>query len=187
MTANHAALREKFEAGYTRGAEDECWEWAGHKHQGYGFLSHGGRRYRAHRLAYEFAKGPIPDGLVTDHLCRNPGCVNPAHLEAVTNRENVLRGIGPSAQNARKTHCGRGHYIGEGHYWLLDGKRVCKKCARQRWERKKPNMPDRRPRGKCSVCGSIFRLNKDGTVVRHRRLPRSQKLPMCEGSSKVPA
>jgi HNH endonuclease len=63
----------------------------------------------AHRVAYEMWFGPIPDGLVIDHLCRNRACVNPAHMEPVTHRENLLRGTGASARQAAKKTCIRGH------------------------------------------------------------------------------
>lgn len=102
-----------------------CWEWQGAASSaGYGKImtgsrSDGSRRYApAHRWAYEFCVGPIPDGLQLDHLCRNPSCVNPDHLEPVTNRENTLRGNAPirmreanpgAAFQSAKTHCPQGH------------------------------------------------------------------------------
>ncbi len=90
-----------------------CVEWiASTDSKGYGkFQWEGGRNGRlmpAHRWAYEWVVGPIPDGLQLDHLCRNRRCVNPEHLEPVTQRVNVLRGVGPAALNAGKTHCYRG-------------------------------------------------------------------------------
>ena len=85
----------------------ECWEWkASRKSHSYG-LFHMGKKgssmKQAHRVAYELTRGPIPEGLELDHLCRNRGCVNPFHMEAVTHHENVLRGA------LVKTHCLRGH------------------------------------------------------------------------------
>lgn len=65
----------------------------------------------AHRAMFELVNGPVPDGLDLDHLCRNTLCVNPDHLEPVTRRENVLRGEGRSAQNARRTTCLHGHEL----------------------------------------------------------------------------
>ena len=88
----------------------ECWMWTGSRNtKGYGRFDSDGRHLMAHRVAYEMLVGPIPDGMQLDHLCRVPACVNPAHLEPVTSRENTMRGIGPSAQSAVKTHCSKGH------------------------------------------------------------------------------
>ena len=85
----------------------KCWSWIGSKDKnGYGLFSFD---TYSHRISYEFFKGEILSGLVIDHLCRNTNCCNPDHLEAVTNKENVLRGIGPSALNAKKTYCSKGH------------------------------------------------------------------------------
>lgn len=97
---------DEFMALVAVGAADACWPWLGTKTpKGYGNFA----RFRAHRIAYRLAKGPIPDEMALDHLCRNPSCVNPSHLEAVTDRENTLRGDGPSAMAARSTHCKNGH------------------------------------------------------------------------------
>lgn len=95
---------------------DTCWIWtAGKNGIGYGSFRIGSvkdgtrRQILAHRWAYVEVNGPIPDGLVLDHLCRTPACVRPSHLEAISQQENLLRGIGISAQHAIKTHCPRGH------------------------------------------------------------------------------
>ena len=92
----------------------ECWLWTANKlPSGYGVFGLGGRdkgTTLAHRFAYEGANGPIPPGMVIDHLCRIPACVNPSHLEAVTQQENNFRN--PNTQyrkNAAKTHCIHGH------------------------------------------------------------------------------
>lgn len=106
-----------------------CWPWPGsHDHRGYGRVSLGRfRKVMAHRLAYELAVGPIPDGMELDHLCRNKRCVNPAHLEPVTHIENVRRSA--AAENAAKTHCVRGHLLAD-HAYLYRGRRVCRPCGR---------------------------------------------------------
>ena len=84
-----------------------CWLWtACVTGLGYGQfrVTHGAPTVYAHRWAYEAMVGPIPDELVLDHLCRTPSCVNPSHLEPVTQRINVLRGESPVAKRARQTH-----------------------------------------------------------------------------------
>lgn len=71
-----------------------CWNWTGYRNRGgYGRYMHQKRMQLAHRVSYELLVGPVPDGLVIDHLCRNPSCVNPDHLEPVTNAENIRRGL----------------------------------------------------------------------------------------------
>ena len=99
----------------------------------------------AHRVSYEALVGPIPKDLCIDHLCRVRNCVNPAHLEPVTVRENILRGNGPTAVNARKAFCKRGHPLfGENLYrkvrngWPARECRACKRFLGRRWrERRK--------------------------------------------------
>lgn len=110
-----------------------CWEWRGKidKSTGYGRFKMGGKSPTAHRLSYEWSVGPIPDGLVIDHLCRNRRCVNPAHLEPVTQQVNVLRGETIVAANAAKTECQNGHPLsGDNLAINVRGARVCRTCAR---------------------------------------------------------
>ena len=112
-----------------------CWLWTGppDKTTGYARFSVNGKRDMAHRVAYRMVKGEIPVGLHIDHLCRNRLCMNPDHLEAVTCRENILRGVGATAQHARQTHCIRGHLLaGENLYVNSRGSRGCCSCRRQR-------------------------------------------------------
>jgi hypothetical protein len=95
-----------------------CWQWLGGSSTGYGKHSpEPGVIEYAHRFAYRLLVGPIPEGLQLDHLCRNQMCVRPEHLEPVTQRTNMLRGVGPAAINAAKTHCPKGHPLsGENVY-----------------------------------------------------------------------
>lgn len=123
---------ERFWSGVEHADADTCWMWTGYVDgEGYGYFVVDGRRARVHRYSYELMVGPIPGGLVLDHLCRNRKCVNPKHLEPVTNAENVLRGESASAASARATECINGHELsGENLRLDDDGHRRCKTCER---------------------------------------------------------
>jgi hypothetical protein len=113
--------------------ENDCWEWqAASTGAGYGVMFYEGRMQMAYRVAYQLIVGPIPAGLVMDHLCRNPRCVNPAHVEPVTQRENVRRGLG----GGLTTHCPAGHaYTTENTYVFTNERgmmRKCRACHRER-------------------------------------------------------
>ena len=112
----------------------KCWEWtAGTFNGGYGSFSLRNKSVVAHRLSYTMAKGIVCDKLELDHLCRNTSCVNPEHLEPVTQTVNTLRGEAPSAKNASKTKCPRGHLLSSPNLrvWAKKmDKRSCVACDR---------------------------------------------------------
>lgn len=108
-----------------------CWRWTGWTDRnGYGHFYVAGGKMLAHRCAYALAAGVPATGFL-DHLCRNPSCVNPLHLEVVSLRENTLRGVGPSARAAVATHCPAGHLFDEANtYTGWRGVRACRACGR---------------------------------------------------------
>ena len=110
----------------------ECWIWTGAINLGgYGKTQINGRTCGAHRVVYELHVGPIAAGLTLDHLCRVRRCVNPAHLEPVSMRENLHRGNTVNAANAVKVTCKRGHpFDSENTYTFGRAYRQCRECAR---------------------------------------------------------
>ena len=106
---------------------DSCWEWQGSKdRKGYGRIHLKGFPQLAHRVAYELLIGQIPEGLTLDHLCCNPPCVNPAHLEPVTNEENLRRWY------SNIPACPKGHPYTEANTYRdpKHGHRRCRTCTR---------------------------------------------------------
>ena len=112
----------------------DCWRWGASLNDGgYGQIMIGNRPLRAHRVAWELLRGDIPTGLVIDHLCRNRACVNPWHMEPVTNEVNIERGNFRSTRRPPKTHCPSGHeYVGDNIRIGTDGYRSCRACERKR-------------------------------------------------------
>lgn len=124
------SLQERFEEKFITEPNSGCWLWAASVNEGgYGQIRDGVRMRKAHIVSYEFSNGSVPVGLELDHKCRVTSCVNPAHLEAVTHKENMRRGINalPSI-NARKTHCKRGHLFDIGNTIVRGGQRRCRIC-----------------------------------------------------------
>lgn len=120
------------------GEPTECWTWLASTRNGYGQFWLDGTMVYAHRFAYEEVVGKIPAGLHIDHLCRNRSCVNPAHMEPVTNAENIRRGEAGHHMKAKaleRTHCPSGHAYDETNTVMdSEGYRRCRTChlARRR-------------------------------------------------------
>ena len=148
-----------------------CMIWTGNRHsEGYGTLSVSIPKKRtmkyAHRLSYEHFIGPIPAGLHIDHLCRNRPCVNPTHLEPVTCRLNLLRGIGHAAVQAKRTHCPKGHPYDGDNLITFEGHRQCRECHREfdrlphRRKRKAERAAGYTAQIVCEFCGVRVELRK---------------------------
>lgn len=123
-----------------------CWEWQGYvKPNGYG-QAH--RNDLVHILMWEHYNGTVPPGLTLDHLCRNRRCCNPAHLEPVTARVNILRGVGFAATNAKKYRCTLGHpLVGKNVYLRPDRHgRMCRTCREVVDRRRRAANPSGRDR-----------------------------------------
>lgn len=123
---------ERFLAKIDFNGPNGCWQWrASNRSGGYGQVRVAAGIFYAHRVAYFLFKGIIPKDLEIDHLCRNRGCVNPAHLDVVSARENTLRSNGPAAKKAMATHCVGGHaFTPQNTYWRPNGLRQCRHCRR---------------------------------------------------------
>lgn len=124
------SIAERLLANSIPVTESGCWLWSkAEQTNGYGVMGVKGIQRYAHRLAYAEFKGPIPDDLHIDHLCRVRCCINPDHLEAVTCKENIYRGAGLAASNVRLTHCKYGHEYTRENTRFYRGVRHCRKCS----------------------------------------------------------
>jgi hypothetical protein len=128
-----ASVDDRFWSKVAPAGPDDCWLWMGGTgHAGHGRFRLPDRWVQAHRWAYEALVGPIPDGLVLDHLCRVTGCVNPRHLDPVPKGVNTLRGDAPAARNLVATRCVNGHdFTPENTRLRPSGGRACRECARR--------------------------------------------------------
>ncbi len=134
-----------------------CWQWVGGLHQaGYAQFVLDQYPHLGHRVSYEMSKGPIPKGLVLDHLCRNRSCVNPGHLEAKTIGQNTLApgSLSQSALHAGKTHCPQGHEYSPTNTLRNRGRRRCLACskAQKRLTRRTAGIPFRHNRDEITHC-----------------------------------
>jgi HNH endonuclease len=111
-------------------ASNGCWQWtSGLNSQGYGSFYDGEKHVGAHCFSYRQFRGPIAPWLTVDHVCRNRACVNPLHLRLLSNLDNTLAGIGPTALNKRKTRCVHGHRFAQANTYIRkDGSRRCRQC-----------------------------------------------------------
>lgn len=139
-----------------------CWEWTACKSkQGYGKVGLAGKCFKAHRVAYHLLIG-LPTHLVCDHLCRNPSCVNPDHIEVVANEENNRRGFGAASLNRRKQNC----KCGRVYSFRIDGSRFCATCSseRNRSYRDRVGLAAEHPTRTCLFCRCEF----SATHVNHK-------------------
>lgn len=134
-------VRDRMERKLQMEPTSGCWLWTGAADgHGYGHINIGGRFPAVHRVMYELERGPIPVGLVLDHLCRTPLCCNPDHLEPVTQRENLRRGF---HWQAAKTHCKNGHALAGDNLFYIGTGRACRICERARKRRYRERMATR--------------------------------------------
>lgn len=167
MSRPRGASRVEILWSHVSRADTGCWPWTGCiSPRGYGVFG----SKRAHRAVYELVVEQIPAGLQLDHLCRNPLCVNPSHMEPVTPRENVLRGNTIAARNAAVTHCPQGHPYNEANTKLRNGWRVCKACKNEGDRQYRQRVGPRYLSEVCPVCG-LSRTH----LARHMKLMHTSR------------
>lgn len=131
---NKISLPERFERQYIPEPNSGCWLWIGvsNSQKGklrYGYIGHKNKKLSAHRYSYERFIDIIPEGLVLDHLCKITLCVNPNHLEAVTQKTNILRGETGKYKRPIKSHCLHGHEFTKENSYINKNTKRCRKCA----------------------------------------------------------
>jgi len=154
-------------------SQSGCWKWlAGKQAPGYGRFYCDGKMMLAHRFAFADIRGPLPPFIYgeceLDHLCREPACVRPDHLEIVTHQVNMLRSDVPSAIHARQTHCHKGHEFTSENIYLIPstGSRQCRQCSKiyDNSENgkaiRKAYRNSARGKAKNKIYGKIFREKK---------------------------
>ena len=158
---------EKFHDKYAVDPDTGCWNWTDVPgDHGYGTISEAPapmqrRTLLAHRVSYELHKGPIPDGLVVDHMCNNRRCVNPDHLQAITHEANIKRSPAPHVQRWLTGRCIRGHDLTDPEVAYIrpdNGRPMCRVCVRIRGEATRRNegkMPQKRGRECGTYSGAI--------------------------------
>ncbi len=174
---------------------------------GYGRVKLDGRSCSVHRIVFELLVGRVPDGMELDHKCRVRSCCNPAHLEIVTHRENVIRGTSYIALKAAQTHCKRGHAFDETNTYLWRGNRICRLCRadyiRQRdalrrqgsvagpsadslgeLRRQAPTLPGREPAPRPGILAKAFGIGSD--AVHDKQHLRKGLIPDAEQSRRAP-
>lgn len=127
------SLPKRFVSKFVVNKKSGCWVWQASKRDGYGRYHHDNKWTQAHRYAYEKLCGEIPPNLQIDHICRNRACVNPNHMEIVTQQENIRRGKSPFIINSQRTHCINGHEFNTENTIIdANGYRRCRACHRKR-------------------------------------------------------
>lgn len=141
---------DRFAARIERDQEIGCWLWIGRLTKGYGRFEVDERNFLPHRWIYQQLRGPIPDGLVIDHLCEVTRCVNPRHCRPDTSRANTLYGSNPAARHARQKACSKGHpFTKENTRTRIRGGRECRTCRREALVLVRTNA---RATGRCVWC-----------------------------------